>query len=133
MSFSLSLVALLFPIVSHHYVPTNEEAHYRQVNPGIIAEIAHDGATYEVGAYANSDHRTTVTVLRRFGYDTGYGIDFGLRLGGCTGYKAAPIIPCGGASIRLGQYVDVTIVPPVHIHGQQITPQVTALSFRMLL
>lgn len=128
MTISISLAALLFPLVSHHYMDPNAADHFREVNPGILAEVQIDGATYEAGAYANSVYRTTITVQRRFSAFQAYGVDAGVRLGICTGYRYA-VIPCGGASVRLGSYIDLTFVPPVHNY----TPAVTALTFRLPL
>jgi hypothetical protein len=124
---TLSLAALLFPIASHHYNPGNE--HYREVNPGVLAELKVNDATYEAGTYLNSIGHTTITVQRRFSGWEGNSINAGARIGLCSGYRASPIVPCGGASIRLGQYVDLMLVPPVH----NFTPMVTAITFRMPL
>lgn len=123
---SISLVALLFPIACHHF---NADEKLREVNPGILAEVKLNEATYETGIYANSLGRTTFTVQRRFsGWQSGP-VDIGARVGLCTGYSRTGVLPCGGASIRFGDFVDVMIVPPV----RNLTPAVAALTIRVPL
>lgn len=113
--------ALIISLASHHFNPSHEG--YREKNPGVIAEVGN----WESGFYANSQHKLTLTVLYRIPVYAEHGVNFGVRLGACTGYRAGLVIPCGGASLRLGQYVDLMLVPPVH----NFTPMVTAISARI--
>jgi hypothetical protein len=114
----ITITAFAFSIASYHF---DREVKHNEINPGVFVELNH---AYVVGAYRNSNYRTTVLVARQFHLTQIGSVNIGGLAGVCTGYDFA--LPVCGSLTASYRGFTASVIPPV-----STSSGVVGLSYRI--